>query len=188
MKSSITLASFHPRLFNVIGDQGNLEVIEAELRWSGRAASLIELDPNNAVTADFVLIGSASIEVMRELEAELAALTPGLLARAMAGLPTLFCGSGYERFAAEIFGLEATALPRTSDYYRGNFEGYPLQGYLNTESGIPVFSRSNNQFGSLLSGPLLAKNRWLLIEFAKQLGFDLSTPASVIELQRLASS
>jgi CobQ-like glutamine amidotransferase family enzyme len=185
---TFTLASFRPDLFNAIGDQGNIEVLAAELRWAGANPEVVQLTAENLRTADFVLFGSASLATMRALEPELAALAPLLMTRAEAGQATLFLGSSYVRFASEIFGLSASATAHVSDYYRANYESNPVVGYLNTDTTLPPLVVKGNQIGSLLSGPLLAKNRWLVKQLAGQLGFELRTPSSVTKLQRLASS
>jgi hypothetical protein len=186
-RAVLTIASFRPELFNVIGDQGNLDVLCAEARWAGVECARVELSPANAATADFVLLGAASLSAMRALEPELAQLEPHLIDRAAAERPSLYLGSCFIRFAPAVFGLQPAATQRVSDYYRGDYNGNSVVGYLNSDSTLPPLTTVNGQIGSLLSGPLLAKNRWLLEAYAGRLGFELATPEEVLELQRLAS-
>lgn len=187
-KPVLTVASFRPEFFNVIGDQGNLDVLCAEAGWAGVDCVRVELTSANAATADFVLLGAASLSAMRALEPELAELEPHLLERTAAARPSLYLGSSYIRFAPAVFGLQPAATQRVSDYYRGDFNGNSVVGYLNSDSTLPPLTTVSGQIGSLLSGPLLAKNRWLLEAYADRLGFELATPEEVLELQRLASS
>jgi CobQ-like glutamine amidotransferase family enzyme len=52
-----------------------------------------------------------------------------------------------------------------------NFEWNSLQliGYLNSDSGLPPFAQNNSSFGTLLHGPLLAKNPALADYFIQQI-------------------
>jgi hypothetical protein len=187
VKRILTLASFRPSLFNVIGDQGNLEVLAAEIAWAGVTPNVVELSLQNLAEVDFALFGSASLATMRAAEPELASMSQQIKSRVQRGLPTIFLGTSYLRFATEVFGLDHSTGNYVSDYYRGEFDSKPLIGYLNSDSTLPVLEMTGGQIGSLLSGPLLAKNRWILSLVASQLGIELNTPAEVIERQRLAA-
>jgi CobQ-like glutamine amidotransferase family enzyme len=165
------LVSYDARNFNTNGDQGNLEIIAAELRWRAVDCEVISSTATHDLEgADLVLIGGASRAVMRHHSQHLTALLPTLRARSRSLSATLFIGSSFEFFAEPLFGLEARSTARSSDYYSGNFGQKQLVGYLNTETTLPPLAIDNRQIGSLLTGPLLLKNRWLLNDVLQWLG------------------
>jgi hypothetical protein len=182
----LRLASFEPGLFNVNGDQANLEVLAAEIAWAGHRAEVSALG-DDAVSPDLVLFGSAARKTMRVLEPQLWRLLPALRERQRLAKPTVFIGSSYERFAREIFGLEPNPIERRSDYFNSTFEAQPLRGYLNSAVDLPALVIESEQIGSSLSGPLFAKNRWLLERTARLLGIQLQTPKEILELQRMVA-
>jgi hypothetical protein len=171
------LVSYDAKHFNTNGDQGNLEVIAAELRWRSVDFELVSsTSPQDLETADLVLFGGASRAVMRHHSQHLTALLPLLRARASRLATTIFIGSSYEFFAEPLFGLEVLSAERRSDYYSGDFGLSSVVGYLNTETTLPPLDIANRQIGSLLTGPLLLKNRWLLKDVLQWLDVTSELP------------
>lgn len=171
------LVSYDAGHFNTNGDQGNLEIIAAELRWRALSAEVVSSTaPSDLEAADLVLFGGASRAVMRHHSQHLTSLLPVLRARASRLATTIFIGSSFEFFAEPLFGLEARPASRSSDYYSGEFGSNRVIGYLNTETDLPPLAIDSRQIGSLLTGPLLLKNRWLLKDVLQWLGVATDLP------------
>ncbi len=167
--------SFEPKYFNQNGDQGNLEVLEFVT-----GQKLIQTsDP----AADLVLFGDASRAAMRRFAPELLRLMPAIEARLAAGLPTLLIGSSYEFFAEHSDLLPKLAKgQRVSKFVRVNHAGSEVVGYRNSEVlDSELFIRAGF-VGTLLFGPLLAKNPELLRLFAQNLSLDISVDQSYWDL------
>jgi CobQ-like glutamine amidotransferase family enzyme len=181
------LVSYDAKHFNTNGDQGNLEIIAAELRWRAVDFELVSSTaPHDLEEADLVLFGGASRAVMRHHSDHLTALLPVLRARARRLATTVFIGASFEFFAEPLFGLEPRSVARSSDYYAGEFGSSSVIGYLNTETDLPPLAIEGRQIGSLLTGPLLLKNRWLLNDVLQWLGASMDLPVEKeLEIQNL---
>lgn len=176
------LVSYRPKLFNVNGDQANIEIMAKELSWAAvhhRVIGLEEVASTDFIAADFVVFGSTSLAAREAFDQQLQSLIPTLRQRYETMRPTLYLGTSFEYFAEPIFGIRANQRDRVSDYYSGSYEGHPLVGYQNTEFDLPALVVESRQIGSLLSGPLLAKNRWLLNQILDWWGVVPQTPADV---------
>ena len=163
----IKLYTFHPEHFNNNGDQGNIEVLAAEL-----TAALVEFEFVESVAeADFVLIGDASRAAMRHYTGELEALRPAMRERFQFGRPTLVVGSSYEFLASE-FGLISSQVPRRSEFFDGDYFGYR-----NTDKDLPTVTRNGEFIATSLYGPFLAKNPRSLTEILASLGVQVELSA-----------
>lgn len=159
----IKVYTFHPEHFNNNGDQGNIEVLAAEL-----TAALVEFEFVQSMTeADFVLIGDASRAAMRHYTEELEDLRPAIRERFQSGRPTLVVGSSYEFFASE-FGLISRQVPRRSEFFDGDYFGYR-----NTDMDLPAVTRKGEFIATSLYGPFLAKNPRSLTEILAALGVQV---------------
>ena len=163
----IKLYTFHPEHFNNNGDQGNVEVLAAEL-----TAALVEFEFVESVAeADFVLIGDASRAAMRHYTGELEALRPAMRERFQFGRPTLVVGSSYEFLASE-FGLISSQVHRRSEFFHGDYFGYR-----NTDKDLPAVTRNGEFIATSLYGPFLAKNPRSLTEILASLGVQVELSA-----------
>lgn len=163
----IKLYTFHPEHFNNNGDQGNVEVLAAEL-----TAALVEFEFVESVAeADFVLIGDASRAAMRHYTGELEALRPAMRERFQFGRPTLVVGSSYEFLASE-FGLISSQVHRRSEFFDGDYFGYR-----NTDKDLPAVTRNGEFIATSLYGPFLAKNPRSLTEILASLGVQVELSA-----------
>ena len=163
----IKLYTFHPEHFNNNGDQGNIEVLAAEL-----TAALVEFEFVESVAeADFVLIGDASRAAMRHYTGELEALRPAMRERFQFGRPTLVVGSSYEFLASE-FGLISSQVHRRSEFFDGDYFGYR-----NTDKDLPAVTRNGEFIATSLYGPFLAKNPRSLTEILASLGVQVELSA-----------
>lgn len=167
--------SFEAQFFNQNGDQGNLAVLE---HVTGKKLLKID-DP----TADLVIIGDASRAAMRRFTPELTALIPAIEQRLREGLPTLLVGSSFEFYCEQSDVLPTlTRGPRESKFVTVNHGGSQVVGYRNSDVlGSELFVRGCF-VGTLLFGPILAKNPDLLRLFSESLGLKLEVQNSYWQL------
>ena len=156
----ITTFALMPEHFNNNGDQGNMEVLSAELAAvKAPHKAIVEIE-----SADFVLLGDASRAAMRHYEKELEGLRPLVRERFAQGLPTLLVGSCYEFFASDL-SLELRPIARRSEFVAGEYFGYR-----NTEYDLTPVTRNGLFVATSLYGPFLAKNPGYLSELLIGLG------------------
>ena len=149
-----------PEHFNNNGDQGNMEVLSAELAAvKAPHKAIVEIE-----SADFVLLGDASRAAMRHYEKELEGLRPLVRERFAQGLATLLVGSCYEFFASDL-GLQLRPVARRSEFVAGEYFGYR-----NTEYDFTPVTRNGLFVATSLYGPFLAKNPSYLSELLIGLG------------------
>lgn len=172
-----TVFSFEPEYFNQNGDQGNLEVLEHATSQRFTRS----LDPS----ADLLIVGDASRAAMRRFSSELLALQPHVEARLEQGRPTLLVGSSFE-FYSENSELLPGLLrgPRVSKFVKVNHAGSEVVGYRNSEVVDSELFVRGAFVGTLLFGPILAKNPDLLGMFAAALNLKLSLDDSYLELAK----
>lgn len=167
--------SFQPEFFNQNGDQANIEVLEF--------ATATKLNRVASATADLVVIGDASNAAMREFETSLLQLVPSISERFDAGLPTLVIGSSYEFFASRILTMPAlTYGPRVSAFVEVQNHDQRVVGYQNTDLQSPKFVLRGAFIGTVLFGPLLAKNPEILEVVAVRLGLETRVDRSYFDL------
>lgn len=174
----IKLATFMPEYFNNNGDQGNIAVLQRQLRWRGVDCSV---SSNNLLEADFVLVGDASRAVMREFEAELVGLKDVLSERLRLGRATLLVGSAHEFFCEKIPGLPKLAKSqRSSEFREATSNGVSVFGYRNSEVILDLFIEGAF-ISTTLYGPVLAKNSQLLMRVLESMGITQKLPAGIQE-------
>ncbi len=169
----ISIYSFEPEYFNNNGDQGNLEVLKLALRNS----KIKTVNAKSPATADFLLVGDASVAVMEHFSKQLEKLRKTIAKRYELGAPTLIVGSSYEFFAA-ILGLEIRRGKRRSQFVTTT-EGY--FGYRNSDNELPDCLVKGSFIGTNLFGPVLAKNPKLLSLVIEALGGEMKLSADVSE-------
>jgi len=152
--------AFMPEHFNNNGDQGNIEVLAAELSAAKATHKFI----GEIERADFVLFGDASRAAIRHYESELKVMRPLVRERFSKGLATLLVGSCYEFFAGDL-GLELRKVTRRSEFVAGEYFGYR-----NTEYDLAPVTRNGLFVATSLYGPFLAKNPSYLSELLVGLG------------------
>lgn len=168
--------SFRPEFFNQNGDQGNIEVLE----YAAGTRFTVSEQPQ----ADLLVIGDASRAAIREFESELLALVPEVERRFASGLPTVVVGNSYEFFASKsklLPNLESGK--RISAFVEVDFEGQKVYGYRNSTVTDGELLISGGFVGTLLFGPILAKNEGLLLRIAEELGLKVTIPE---DYQKLA--
>jgi CobQ-like glutamine amidotransferase family enzyme len=169
----ITIFSFEPAYFNNNGDQGNLVVLKRVLQDS----KIRTINAKSPATAEFLLVGDASIAVMEHFSRQLEKLTKFIAKRYELGEPTLIVGSSYE-FFAERLGLEVVRAERRSEFITTP-ENY--FGYRNSDNELPDCLVKGSFIGTNLFGPVLAKNPTLLALVIEALGGEMELSAKVSE-------
>ena len=165
----IQLVGLYPQHLNLNGDFGNLEVIAKQLQWRGIDRELVMVTRPEELPSKphFVLIGHGSIAAWADIAASLIALTPALKALVQAGVPVMGISTGYEHMVREGFFDSLTPaqnIERISKFEIIDDGDNEVLGYLNTNKDLPTLARAGSAFGTMLHGPVLAKNSQLLEE------------------------
>lgn len=165
----IRLGGLFPEHLNLNGDFGNLDVLTAQLEWRGLSCETVQIERASdlARDLDFVFVGHGSAAAWSAIHSEFETLAPTLRSLLDGGTPGLAISTGFEELVRTnvLTGLEATTIAiRTSKfevYMDGDNE---VLGYLNTDVNLPILHRERNWVASMLHGPILAKNPFLLEE------------------------
>ncbi len=161
----IKLMQLYPEHLNLNGDGGNLLVLEKRIAWGGLNSKRIEHRPGQSESErpDILLIGHGSTDAWRQIYADFVRLAPTIRQWMQNGTLVIAISSGY----AAMHGL-FDELPRSIDrverkskFCVAEFEGQEIYGYLNSDLELEPIARHGLILGSLLHGPLLAKNSWL---------------------------
>jgi CobQ-like glutamine amidotransferase family enzyme len=166
----IQLVALFPDHLNLNGDLANIRVLQKRLAWRGVTAtvSLVGKDGAIPTDADFILLGHGSEAAWVDLAKDLERLRPKLINAFESGVAGLAVASGYERLfdqneTPSIGLIQAKVLrtERTSRFVLATLEGQEALGYLNSDAQLEPLMRIKNVIGTLLHGPVLAKNAWL---------------------------
>lgn len=158
----IKIFTFEPEYFNNNGDQGNLEVLTAQLEQQNMKYKFVA----DAKEVDFMLIGDCSLASLDHFERQLGKLRKIVADRYSKGLPTLLVGNAYEYFAPQL-GLTVNRVKRESRFVTTS-EGH--FGYRNSDNDLPICHVSGAFVATSLFGPVLAKNPQLLSLIMSSLG------------------
>lgn len=166
----IQLVALFPDHLNLNGDLANIRVLQKRLAWRGVTATVSLVDKNGTIPtdADFILLGHGSEAAWVDLAKDLERLRPKLINAFESGVAGLAVASGYERLfdqneTPSIGLIQAKVLrtERTSRFVLATLEGQEALGYLNSDAQLEPLMRIKNVIGTLLHGPVLAKNAWL---------------------------
>lgn len=169
----IHLMELFPDHLNLNGDSGNITVLEKRIEWFGLSAKRSFVQPGQVPVSrpDFLLIGHGSAAAWKQIYSELARLAPTIQDWMKQGTRVLAVSSGF----AALHGLlqelphSVARSDRISKFVSDEFEGQSVTGYLNTNLQLPMMLRHGNLLGTMLHGPLLAKNSWLADEIIESL-------------------
>ena len=166
----IQLVALFPDHLNLNGDLANIRVLQKRLAWRGVTATVSLVDKNGTIPtdADFILLGHGSEAAWVDLAKDLERLRPKLINAFVSGVAGLAVASGYERLFDQnetptIGLIQAKVLrtERTSRFVLATLDGQEALGYLNSDAQLEPLMRIKNVIGTLLHGPVLAKNAWL---------------------------
>jgi CobQ-like glutamine amidotransferase family enzyme len=161
---TVRLAAFHHDRLNLNGDVLNLLVLAKRLNWRGIGCEVVELNGRNfnqhlATGIDFALLGHGSIAAWSAIDDDDPGLETAILSLIDKHVPLMGIATGYERLVKYgILHDNMARGPRVSEFTECEFGGQKLIGYVNSDSGLPPMSVNGNTYGTLLHGPVLAKN------------------------------
>jgi CobQ-like glutamine amidotransferase family enzyme len=187
----IRLGALFPDHLNLNGDLGNLEVIAKQLEWRGIASETLAIrsvhDLGQGV--DFIFVGHGSLAAWVDIRDTFVEMAPILKQLLTTGTPGLAISSGFEELAlADIFSNLSPApiaqrISKFEIYHDGESE---VLGYVNTEVDLPMLHREGNWIGSMLHGPILAKNSTLLEEVLTSVAKHAAVPLAPIQANEKA--
>ena len=159
----IRLLELYPEHLNLNGDRGNLVVLQRRLEWAAIEVQVSSYRPGESLGSeapDFVLLGHGSPAAWRQIYADLARIAPTLQSWIDGSTQMLAVSSGFAALHGLIRGLptEVIKVPRISKFEVAEFENCQVVGYKNTDLDLPTLERFGNLIGTVLHGPILAKN------------------------------
>jgi lipid II isoglutaminyl synthase (glutamine-hydrolysing) len=159
----IRLLELYPEHLNLNGDRGNLVVLQRRLEWAAIEVQVSSYRPGESLGSeapDFVLLGHGSPAAWRQIYADLAHIAPTLQSWIDGSTQMLAVSSGFAALHGLIRGLptEVNKVPRISKFEVAEFENGQVVGYKNTDLDLPTLERFGNLIGTVLHGPILAKN------------------------------
>jgi hypothetical protein len=197
MKRELSALLLFPNHLNLNGDLGNMTVLEHALRARGVTLNVIPLLPGNVMPLsrpDFILLGHGPVAAWNELKPSLSRLLPVLSDWLDAGSLLLAIGSGFEALhvkskdylgsVPDISISISQATPRLRSKERvskfvlipagENFLDKEVLGYINSDTNAAALSLEGRVIGSMLHGPVLAKNPALVARVVEMLGVEES--------------
>jgi CobQ-like glutamine amidotransferase family enzyme len=168
----ISLMQLFPGHLDLNGDGGNILVLERRIQWGGLESRKLQLFPGQVpeVRPDILVIGHGSTAAWRQIYSDFARLIPTIQDWMQQGTQILAISSGFAALHGLLDGLPSTIerTTRVSKFVVTELEGHEIFGYLNSDLALEAISRQGNLIGSLLHGPLLAKNTWLADEIIEK--------------------
>lgn len=169
----IRIGVLFPDHLNLNGDCANADVIRNALKWRGVASELVSVEKGQTILGDLdcLIVGHGSIAAWQDVMPTLEKLTPQIANAVAIGMPLLAVASGYEVLCQRtsagesglgLFPLASNPQGRVSKFQVAQFRDSEVLGYLNSESDLPLVTELGSAIGTLLHGPVLAKNPALL--------------------------
>ena len=162
----IRLMELYPEHLNLNGDRGNLQVLQKRLEWAGVDAEILTHrvgQPLATTPPDFVILGHGSPAAWRQIYADLVRITPVLQQWMSLDTQLLAVSSGFAALHGLLDGLpaEVSRIERVSKFEIAEQVGIEVVGYRNSDLSLPSLLLVGNFIGTLLHGPLFAKNEEL---------------------------
>lgn len=165
----ISLVALYPNHLNLNGDLANIKVLQRRLSWRGVESTIRLVEKGKSIPSDcdFILIGHGSEAAWNDIEEDFDQASTSIAELFTNDLPGLAVASGYERLARLQLGAPVApgnGLARTervSKFALASIDGHQALGYINSDAALEPLVRYGNVFGTLLHGPVLAKNEWL---------------------------
>jgi CobQ-like glutamine amidotransferase family enzyme len=110
---SLTILSLYPRQLGINGDSGNVLALKSRAEWRGIPVTVVEHGIGDALpeSVDLVHIGSGPRTAQLAVQADLAGITPRLLAWKNAGVPVLAIAGGWQLLGTSITEEDGTVVP-----------------------------------------------------------------------------
>ena len=167
----VSLVALFPNHLNLNGDLANIRVLQQQLAWRGVESSVSLVEKGDAIPkgADFILLGHGSEAAWNDLEQDLRSMKTELVDSFEHGMPGLAVASGFERLydltpraSLSLFPQPVLRTARSSRFALAELGGNQALGYLNSDAELPLLMKFQNLYATLLHGPILAKNQWLV--------------------------
>lgn len=193
----IEIVVLFPRHLNLNGDLANAGVLAKRLGWYGYGSNVSLVDIGDPIPAqvDLIVLGHGSKNAWNEIFDKAQAQLEWLSAAIAGGVFTLAIASGYEYLAAKgHLGSELLELTKSANLRRSEFatiatelSGSTIEalGYVNSESKLPLLVGQSRLIGSLLHGPLLAKNAKLADLLIQTLTGELPSASSDLAAEQI---
>ena len=112
MTRSLTILSLYPRQLGINGDSGNVLALKARAEWRGIAVTVVEHNIGDSLpeSVDLVHIGSGPRTAQLAVQADLAGITPRLLAWKNSGVPVLAIAGGWQLLGTSITEEDGTVV------------------------------------------------------------------------------
>ena len=182
----IRLLELYPEHLNLNGDRGNLLVLQRRLEWAQVPVQAFVHragQPLPATRPDFVLLGHGSSAAWRQVYGDLSRIVPQLEQWMNEGTQVLAVSSGFAALHGLVKGLPSSIdrRERVSKFVEVSIGEQSVVGYLNSDLELEPFVHDENLIGTLLHGPVLAKNVLLADEIIEK--FLVAKPELVQTLQ-----
>ena len=182
----IRLLELYPEHLNLNGDRGNLLVLQRRLEWAQVPVQAFVHragQPLPATRPDFVLLGHGSSAAWRQVYGDLSRIVTQLEQWMNEGTQVLAVSSGFAALHGLVKGLPSSInrRERVSKFVEVSIGEQSVVGYLNSDLELEPFVHDENLIGTLLHGPVLAKNVWLADEIIEK--FLVAKPELVQTLQ-----
>jgi CobQ-like glutamine amidotransferase family enzyme len=161
---TLRIGAFHHSELNLNGDLQNLLILSRRLNARGVPCEVVDLSGANFESElsrglDFAFVGHGSEAAWAAIDVSDPDLESGFLAVADAKVPILGVSSGFERLIRlGLTGLTLQKTERRSEFVAFEWQTIEIVGYLNSDSDAPLFFANGNIFGTMLHGPVFAKN------------------------------
>ncbi len=170
----IRLLNLFPNHLDLNGDLGNTLVLQRRAEWGGLPVAVSQVEPTQAWPVerpDFVMIGHGSAAAWRQAYPSLKANAAQLEQWMLEGTQVLAVSSGFAALHGLLPGLSSSVekTERTSKFVSLDFEDKQITGYRNSDLDMPNIVRLNGLIGTVLHGPLFAKNSWLADEILAEI-------------------
>lgn len=165
----IRLLELYPDHLNLNGDRGNLLVLEKRLSWASLEVQSFTHRPGQPLPAtapQFILLGHGSVAAWKQIYSDLSRIAPTLQQWLEGGTQMLAVSTGFAALHGLISQLDTNVerVSRVSKFEEAESQGIRVVGYKNSDLDLPSLSIDGNIIGTLLHGPILAKNE-LLADF-----------------------
>jgi CobQ-like glutamine amidotransferase family enzyme len=162
----IRLLELYPDHLNLNGDRGNLLVLEKRLSWASLEVQSFTHRPGQPLPAtapQFILLGHGSVAAWKQIYSDLSRIAPTLQQWLEGGTQILAVSTGFAALHGLLSQLDTNVerVSRVSKFEEAESQEIRVVGYKNSDLDLPSLSIDGNFIGTLLHGPILAKNESL---------------------------
>jgi len=162
----IRLLELYPDHLNLNGDRGNLLVLEKRLSWASLEVQSFTHRPGQPLPAtapQFILLGHGSVAAWKQIYSDLSRIAPTLQQWLEGGTQILAVSTGVAALHGLLSPLDTNVerVSRVLKFEEAESQEIRVVGYKNSDLDLPSLSIDGNIIGTLLHGPILAKNESL---------------------------